>query len=197
VKTPVFRCADSTYEIRETGSSLLPPLRCGSPTRRTNRVSMASRDVRHSEGGVRPRNLLFPDGSPRLQVGGAALSSAAINVTHAKGFSHGLFRRWELQLPRKRPSPLGLQPLKKAVIPFTLIVILPTNKRLLDPSLHKKLRISRCRRFSLTRNSLTCGCHRVRKDCAARPPSNTIQSGGGVAYPSLRLRVYPLVPVRV
>jgi Domain of unknown function (DUF1772) len=30
-----------------------------------------------------------------------------------------------------------LQPLKKANLPFTLIVILPTNKLLLDPSLDK------------------------------------------------------------
>ena len=35
------------------------------------------------------------------------------------------------------PLSLGLQPLKKAVFPFTLIVILPINKRLLDPSLDK------------------------------------------------------------
>jgi len=35
------------------------------------------------------------------------------------------------------PLSLGLQPLKKAVFPFTLIVIPPTNKRLLDPSLDK------------------------------------------------------------
>jgi hypothetical protein len=40
------------------------------------------------------------------------------------------------------PLSLGLQPLQKAVFPITLIVILPTNKRLLDPSLDKHSKLA-------------------------------------------------------
>jgi hypothetical protein len=126
-RSPRFQSGERRFQARRLRSECLygaPRPFCVrarlQPCRKTRRRNKASA----AEGG-----------SPRLQVGGAALSSGAIRFARKTGFSPGLFRWWELQLPRKVRfcAALGGRSFSSDISPTTAPVIPIVATRLFPP----------------------------------------------------------------